>query len=94
MMPKTLFEGPEWVPESQLRDALISGRLPAALRGKTLFWINIRRYLQHEHSQLPAEDYLQHWEQIYRCCVSDDTAALRGLSYVSFKEPKSTEGLN
>lgn len=93
-MRMTRPPGSEWVPESQLRDALISERLPAALRGRTLFWINVRRYLQHEHSRLPAEDYLKHWQQIYRWCVSDDWAALGGLSYVALAEPGSPEKAN
>ncbi len=93
-MPMTHPPGSEWVPESQLRDALISERLPAALRDRTLFWINVRRYLQHEDSRLPAEDYLKHWQQIYRWCVSDDWAALGGLSYVALAEPGSPEKAN
>ena len=87
-MRKDRPPGPDWVPESELRDTLISGRLPAALKDKTLFWVNVRRYLQHADAQLPAEDYLKHWAEIYRCCLSEDTSDLRGLSYVSFEEPR------
>ncbi len=78
----------EWIPESKLRDALLPGKLPAAVRNKNLFWINVRRYLQHQNAQLPPEDYLNHWKAIYECCLSQDLETLRRLSYVSFDEPK------
>jgi hypothetical protein len=77
----------DWMPESALRDALIAGKLPHAIRDHNLFWINVRQYLQHEHADLPPDDYLRHWQQIYECCLSEDISALRGLSYVSFEDP-------
>jgi len=82
---------PEWMPESELRDVLFRGKLPAALRDKNLFWINIPRYLKHEDADLPAEDYLRHWNEVYEHCLAEDVAALRGLSYVSFEEPAEQE---
>ncbi len=82
------------MPESALRDALIAERLPAALARRTLFWINIRRYLAHQDAQLPPEDYLRHWREIYRCCMAKDLSRLRDLSYVSFDEPKDPNGPN
>ncbi len=77
----------EWIPESKLRDALLSDKLPAAVRDKNLFWINVRQYLQHQHAQLPPEDYLNHWKAVYECCLSQDLETLRRLSYVSFDDP-------
>ncbi len=88
-MKKALPLAPEWMPESELRDALISEKLPHALQHRNLFWINVRRYLQHEHAQLPPEDYLRHWRDVYQCCLAEDTSTLRGLSYVSFDDPGS-----
>jgi hypothetical protein len=87
MKKAALPRAPEWMPESELRDALISERLPHALRHKNLFWINVRQYLQHEHANLPPEDYLRHWRDVYQSCLSEDLAQLRGLSYVSFEDP-------
>jgi len=78
---------PEWTPESQIRDALLPERLPRALQGRTLFWINLREYLQHDDAQLPPEDYLNHWKAIYQCCLSEDVSDLRRLSYVRVEEP-------
>jgi hypothetical protein len=75
---------PEWIPERELRDTLLVEKLPAALRGRNLFWINPRRYLTHDHAQLPPEDYLRHWKGIYDTCLSDDLSTLRRLSYISF----------
>ena len=80
---------PEWIPESKLRDALFRGKMPAALRDRNLFWVNVQRYLQHADANLPAEDYLNHWKSVYECCLAEDVSTLRGLSYVSFEEPKS-----
>jgi len=77
----------EWIPESKLRDALLSGKLPAAVRDRNLFWINVRQYLQHQNAQLPPEDYLNHWKAVYECCLSQDLETLRRLSYVSFDDP-------
>jgi hypothetical protein len=77
----------EWLPESTLRDALIAERLPTTLSRKNLFWINIRRYLNHRDAQLPPEEYLRHWREIYRSCLNRDTARLSGLSYVSVEGP-------
>jgi len=82
------FNGPhDWIPESELRDALIPGSLPHALRGKNLFWINIKRFLQHSDSDLPAENYLMHWQAVYQCLLDEDASALRGLSYVTTEDP-------
>ena len=86
--------GAEWVPESVVRDALIADRLPAAVSSRTLFWINVPRYLAHDDAQLPPEDYLRHWREIYRCCLADEPVTLRGLSYVSFEEPATADDLN
>ncbi len=86
-MHDDVSRAPEWLPESALRDALFAGRLPAALREKTLFWINVSRYLKHEHANLPPEDYLNHWRAVYECCLSQDLSVLRGLSYVSVEKP-------
>ncbi len=77
----------EWVPESRLRDALVAGKLPAAVRDKNLFWINVRQYLQSPNAQLPPEDYLNHWKAVYECCLSHDLETLRRLSYVSVDDP-------
>jgi hypothetical protein len=82
------------MPESVLRDALIAERLPTALASRTLFWINIRQYLAHQDAQLPPEDYLRHWREIYRLCLAQDTSRLRGLSYVSFDEPNGISDMN
>jgi hypothetical protein len=84
----------EWVPESSLRDALIAERLPAALGCQNLFWINIGQYLNHDDAQLPPEEYLRHWREIYRSCLNQDTARLRGLSYVSVEGPTGGSDLN
>ncbi len=83
----------DWMPESALRDALIAGKLPQALRDRNLFWINIRQYLRHSDADLPPEDYLRHWRAVYECCLAEDTEALRALSYVTFEDPyvKKTE---
>ena len=77
----------EWMPESELRDALVPGQLPHALRGKNLFWINIKQFLQSSDSDLPAENYLQHWQSVYQCFLDEDASALRGLSYVTTEDP-------
>jgi hypothetical protein len=79
---------PEWIPESEFRDTLLVQKLPAALRGKNFFWINVRQYLTHDDAQLPPEDYLRHWQEIYDCCLSDDLAGLRRVSYLSFEGPQ------
>ena len=80
--------GPQdWMPESELRDALAPGSLPLALRGKNLFWVNIKQFLQSSDSDLPAENYLMHWQAVYQCCLDEDTSALRGLSYVTTEDP-------
>ena len=84
----------EWLPESALRDALIREKLPAALASKTLFWINIRQYLAHQDAQLPPEDYLQHWREIYERCLNQDPSHLPNLSYVSFERPLSAQDVN
>jgi hypothetical protein len=81
----------EWIPESTLRDALVPGKLPAAVRNKNLFWINVRQYLQHQHAQLPPDDYLKQWKAVYECCLSQDLETLRRLSYVSFEVPDDSE---
>lgn len=81
-------DGPqEWMPEAELRDALVPGDLPSSLRGRNLFWINILRFLQHSDSDLPAENYLMHWQAVYQCVLDDDTSTLRGLSYVTTEDP-------
>ena len=77
----------EWMPESELRDALVPGQLPYALRGKNLFWINIKQFLQHSDSDLPAENYLMHWQAVYQCFLEEDASVLRGLSYVTTEDP-------
>lgn len=77
----------EWLPETELRDALAPGALPQALRGRNLFWINIKQFLQSSDSDLPAKNYLEHWQSVYQCCLEEDTAALRHLSYVAFEDP-------
>jgi hypothetical protein len=85
---KKTSDGPqEWLPESELRDALVPGELPHALRGRNLFWINIRKFLQHTDADLPAENYLQHWQTVYQCFLNEDAAALRGLSYIAAEDP-------
>ena len=82
------INGPhDWLPESELRDALVPGELPRVLRGKNLFWINIKQFLQSSDSDLPAENYLMHWQSVYQCCLEDDASALRGLSYVTTEDP-------
>lgn len=80
-------EPQEWMPESELRDALVPGDLPVALRGRNLFWINIRKFLKHTDSDLPAENYLRHWQAVYQCLLDEDASALRGLSYVTTEDP-------
>jgi hypothetical protein len=75
------------MPEAELRDALLPGQLPQALRGKNLFWINIKQFLESGDSDLPAENYLMHWQAVYQCFLEEDAAALRGLSYVSTEDP-------
>jgi hypothetical protein len=77
----------EWMPESELRDALVPGQLPHAMRGKNLFWINIKQFLQHSDSDLPAENYLMHWQAVYQCFMEEDASVLRGLSYVTTEDP-------
>jgi hypothetical protein len=84
----------EWLPESALRDALIAERLPAALSCQNLFWVNIQQYLNHDDAQLPPEEYLRHWREIYRSCLNQDTARLSGLSYVSVEGPVDGSDLN
>jgi hypothetical protein len=79
---------PDWIPESEFRDTLLQQKLPAALRDKNFFWINVRQYLTHDDARLPPEDYLRHWKEIYDCCLSDDLATLRRLSYLSFEAPR------
>jgi len=82
------LNGPhDWLPESELRDALAPGALPQALRGKNLFWINIKQFLQSTDSDLPAENYLMHWQSVYQCFLEEDASALRGLSYVTTEDP-------
>ena len=75
------------VPRGVLRDALVPGDLPQVLRGKNLFWINIKQFLQSSDSDLPAENYLMHWQAVYQCFLEEDAAALRGLSYVTTEDP-------
>jgi hypothetical protein len=82
---------PEWMPESKFRDTLLVEKLPAALRDRNFFWINVRQYLTHDDAHLPPEDYLRHWQEIYQCCLSDDLARLRRVSYLSFDAPKSND---
>lgn len=82
---------PEWIPESEFRDTLLAQELPAALRTRNLFWINVRRYLKHGDADLPPEDYLRHWKKIYDSCMSDDLSTLRRLSYLCFEKPKSKD---
>jgi len=86
--------GGEWLPESALRDALIAERLPAALSCQNLFWINIQQYLNHDDAQLPPEEYLRHWREIYRSCLNQDTTRLSELSYVSIEGPMGGSDLN
>ena len=90
-MMDNLPHAPEWIPECEFRDTLLVQKLPAALRGKNFFWINVRRYLTHHDAQLPPEDYLRHWKEIYDCCLSDDLSRLRSVSYLSFKEPQPND---
>ncbi len=78
---------PEWIPESEFRDTLLTQKLPVAVRDKNLFWINVRQYLTHGDAQLPPEDYLRHWKEIYDCCMAEDLSTLRRLSYLSFEPP-------
>lgn len=82
---------PEWIPESKFRDTLLLEKLPVALRDKNFFWINVRQYLTHEDAHLPPEDYLRHWQEIYHCCLADDLARLRRVSYLSFDAPPSND---
>ena len=77
----------EWMPESELRDALVPGELPVALRGRNLFWINIKQFLMSSDSDLPAENYLRHWQAVYQCFLEEDVATLRGLSYIAAEDP-------
>ena len=77
----------EWIPEREFRDTLLGEKLPAAVRGKNLFWINVRQYLTHHDAQLAPEDYLRHWKEVYDCCLADNLAALQRLSYLSFDPP-------
>ena len=83
-----------WLPESALRDALIAETLPTALAGENLFWINVVQYLNHQHAQLPPEEYLRHWREVYRSCLNRDTTRLSELAYLSVHEPKRGSGLN
>jgi hypothetical protein len=82
---------PEWLPESEFRDTLLMEKLPAALRDKNFFWINVRQYLTSEDAQLAPEDYLRHWQEIYECCLSDDLSRLRRVSYLSFEGPQQDD---
>jgi hypothetical protein len=82
---------PEWLPESEFRDTLLMEKLPAALRDKNFFWINVRQYLTSEDAQLAPEDYLRHWQEIYECCLSDDLSRLRRVSYLSFEGPQKND---
>jgi hypothetical protein len=86
-VPAAMISALQWTPESALRDALIAERLPAAIAGRTLFWINIQQYLSHRDSQLPPEEYLRHWRDIYQCCLTEDTRRLQQLSYLSLQSP-------
>ncbi len=86
-MHDDLPRSPEWMPEAELRDALLREKLPQALRGKNLFWINVGQYLKHEHADLPPEDYLNHWKAVYDCCLTNAQSDLRRLSYISFEPP-------
>ena len=86
-MSNVLPRPPEWIPERELRDALLVEKLPPAVSNKNLFWINPRRYLTHSDAQLPPEDYLHHWKEIYDTFLSDDPSTLRCLSYLSFEAP-------
>jgi hypothetical protein len=85
---------PDWIPEQEFRDTLLTEKLPVALRTRNLFWINVRQYLCHDDAQLPAEDYLRRWKEIYHCCLSDDLSTLRRLSYLSFEAPKKKRDLH
>jgi hypothetical protein len=82
---------PQWIAERELRDTLLEENLPAAFRGKNLFWINVLQYLRHDDADLPPEDYLRHWKEIYDICLSDDLSALRRLSYLSFEAPSDKD---
>jgi hypothetical protein len=82
---------PEWMPESEFRDTLLVQKLPAALRDKNFFWINVRQYLTSDDAQLPPEDYLHHWKEIYDCCLSDNLSTLRRLSYLRFEGPQKND---
>ena len=82
---------PEWIPECEFRDTLLVQKLPVALRDKNFFWINVRQYLTHDDAQLPAEDYLRHWQEIYECYLSDDLARLRRVSYLRFDGPQPND---
>jgi hypothetical protein len=86
-------QAPDWIPECEFRDTLLIEKLPAALRARNLFWINVRQYLTHDDANLPPEDYLRHWQQIYHCCLSDDLSNLRRLSYLSFEPPRQKKDI-
>ncbi|MGA2000220.1 MAG: hypothetical protein ABSG52_09515 [Terriglobales bacterium] len=90
-MKDSLPRAPEWIPESEFRDTLLVQKLPAALREKNFFWINVRQYLTSDDAQLAPEDYLRHWQEIYECCLSDDLSRLRRVSYLSFEGPRQND---
>lgn len=90
-MKDNLPRAPEWIPECKFRDTLLVQKLPAALRDKNFFWINVRQYLASDDAHLPSEDYLRHWKEIYDCCISDDLARLRRVSYLSFDGPRQDD---
>ncbi len=90
-MKHDLPQAPEWIPESEFRDTLLTEKLPKALRDKNLFWINVCQYLTHDDAQLPPEDYMRHWKEVYECCLSDNLSTLRRLSYLSFDGPGGKE---
>src|SRR5690349_19949458 len=73
----------EGIAESELRDALVPGQMPRALRGMNLFWINIKQFLQSRDSDLPAENYIQHWQAVYLSFLAEDASLLRCLSSVT-----------
>ncbi len=84
----------DWVPESAVRDALFSGKLPSGYGDRNLFWINIRQYLTHAHAQLPPDEYLRHWREVYRSFVASNTGWLRALSYLRLERPQNSVRVN
>jgi len=90
-MNDRFLPAPEWIPESEFRDTLLVQKLPAALRSKNFFWINVRQYLIHADAQLPPEDYLRHWKEIYDSCLSDDLTNLQRVSYLSVEPPRDAD---